>query len=177
MFATWRLVWLGVGLLVATVSMARPTGAEPDVRSRYAGTLHFVGGDEERAAVDRAIERSIQDLSWITRPFARRRLRERNEVSPWITFSFPPGWIEGTVPGHPMVRSPDSGAEIDYRVLDETMRASQRFRGQHLVQTFRSGDGTRVNEYAPDGQKVKLQVTIRSPRLSGPLRYTLTYGR
>jgi hypothetical protein len=47
-----------------------------------------------------------------------------------------------------------------------------------LIQTFASSDGTRTNVYTvKDDQHVVVDVTLRSPRLSVPVSYALTYER
>jgi len=129
--------------------------------------------------LEHAIEGSVRDLSWVTRGIVRRRLRTRAGIAPWVTFSFPPGWIRTVVPGHPPAVSPDSGAAVDYPFEGETLRMTQRFEGVRLVQVFRSREGSRVNEYVPAAQDATLvlRVTVESPRLARPLRYTLTYRR
>lgn len=173
---TW---WIGICLLLlAPLSAARATAEEEDVRTRYTGTFRFVGGQQERAALDRALEKSLKDVSWILRPFVRSRLRDKTSIVPWFTFTFPPGWIRTVVPDHRPALSPDSGKEVDYVLDGETIRMTQRFHGEHLVQGFRAHEGTRVNEYVPaDRDTLVLHVTVQSPRLSKPVRYALTYRK
>jgi hypothetical protein len=170
---------MGASLLFAQLWLARPAVAEPEARHRYAGTFHYAGGEHERAMLERAIEDSVRDLSWLTRGLVRRKVRERAGIAPWVTFSFPTGWIRTVIPARPPALSPDSGAEVDYPFDGETLRMRQRFEGVRLVQLFRARDGTRVNEYVPADQDATLvlHVTIESPRLAKPLRYTLTYRR
>ena len=129
--------------------------------------------------LEQAIDDSVRDLSWVTRGIVRRRLRARAGIAPWASFSFPPGWIRTVIPGRMPAMSPDSGAEVDYPFEGETLRMTQRFEGARLVQVFRAREGSRVNEYVPadHGATLVLRVTIESPRLGRPLRYTLTYRR
>jgi hypothetical protein len=170
---------MGASVLLAQSSLGRPAMAEENVRQRYAGTFHFAGGERERAMLEHAIDDSVRDLSWLTRGIVRRRLTVRAGIAPWVTLSFPPGWIRIVVPGHPPALSPDSGAAVDYPFEGETLRMTQRFEGVRLVQVFRAREGSRVNEYVPDDRDATLvlHVTIESPRLARPLRYTLTYRR
>ena len=164
---------------MVVLSRARAATAEEDLRQRSAGTFYFAGGEQERVLLERAIENLVKDSSWIARPFIRRRLRARAGIAPWVTFAFPPGLIKTVIPAHPPVLSPDSGAEVDYAFEGENVRASQRFQGEHLLQSFRAREGTRINEYVLVGQNATLvlHVTLESPRLPRPLHYTLTYRR
>jgi hypothetical protein len=170
---------MGASVLLAQLPLGRPAMAEENARQRYAGTFHFAGGEPERVALEHAIDGSVRDLSWVTRGIVRRRLRERAGIAPWVTFSFPPGWIRTVIPGRPPAMSPDSGAAVDYPFEGETLRMTQRFEGARLLQVFQAREGFRVNDYVPDDQDraLVLHVTIESPRLGRPLHYTLTYRR
>ncbi|HJW08916.1 MAG TPA: hypothetical protein VJ483_04730 [Holophagaceae bacterium] len=59
----------------------------------------------------------------------------------------------------------------------QTFFVTAHLDGQRLVQTIKSGDGTRVNEFVPggDGRSLTLLVTITSHEVPGVLRYRMLY--
>ncbi len=153
--------------------------ADGDPHAPFAGRFEFVGGDAERKALKDAIDRAVASMFFAIRSTARGKLVEKTEIAPWFSFQFQDGRITSAAPGAPGVVSPESGAESPYKLNGETLRVSQRVQGGHLVQRFVSDDGARENEYVPnaDGKNMLVQVTLTSPHLSRPLRYTLSYAR
>ena len=149
-----------------------------DPRPGYTGLFKFTGGARERKAHDAAIERATEDLFFVIRGVARSRLRERTAIAEWVHFEFPDTRIKATVPGHAAAVSPASGAPTRFKVDDEVVELRQYFADGHLVQRFTAEDGSRTNDYTLDAKgAITMRVTVKSPKLPKPLRYTLTYAR
>jgi hypothetical protein len=73
---------------------------------------------------------------------------------------------------------PADGRAVDWTREDgEKFRISARMDQDDLVQTYQAEDGERTNVFHVDAtnRTLTLAVTVASPRLPGPLRYTLTY--
>lgn len=167
-----------------TVTFASATLAQSeagDLRARAPGSAFaFVGGAQERATVDAAIERSIQHMNFIARLIARARLVARTRVYDTIAMNFPAGQIEVRCTGRPVFRSPDDGASVSWRGPDgETYRLAQRLQGDAVVQEVGNNDGLRRNTFrvSPDGHALYLRVVITSARLPAPIEFALTYRR
>ncbi len=171
--------WLSVCTLVSILAWTARAWCSSDVRQTYAGTFRFTGGAKERAALEHAIDDVTEGVSWIERPFVRRKLEKCTQIAPWVTFSFPPGMISMKVPGLAPAVSPDTGAEVDYWHDGEKLRLRQRFDGGQLVQSFRANDGTRLTLYVPASadSTLVLDVTLKSPHLPKVLHYELSYRR
>ncbi len=59
----------------------------------------------------------------------------------------------------------------------QTFFVTARLDGRRLVQTIKSGDGERVNEFVPtaDGKGLTLLVTVKAHEVPGTLQYRLIY--
>ena len=182
---TATVAWLALAApAVAQTPPAAPPAAQPapapDPRARLAGTYSYAGGARERQALEQAIERTIADMNFITKPIARGRLRDKNPVHPTITIQFPAGLIDVRMAGRSPLRSPDNGSPAPGQGLsNEAIRVTQRIQGATLVTATTSDEGGRRIEFtpAPDGRSLVVRVTVTSPRLPMPLRYQLTYRR
>ena len=139
----------------------------------------FVGGETQRQAVHDAIERAVAPMNFIERPIARGRLRDRNRVEDSLAFRFQPGTVSVVLGGHEL-QSPDNFAPAPGRAITgEAMQVRQRLVGDRVVQSLRTGEGERRDEFAvsPDGRRVTMRVTVHSPKLRAPMQYSLDYAR
>ena len=59
----------------------------------------------------------------------------------------------------------------------EKFKVTQIVKPQLIIQTFFSEDGTKkiMYKFSEDYKKVTMSVSLKSPKLSAPLKYTLTY--
>lgn len=186
--------WIGLGGLLITIASplaaraepsespatpVAPTAPAPTPESRLTGDFQFAGGDGERAARTRAIEKSVAEVFFAIRGIARTKLEEKTRIASAVTLRFENGQIRCGIPGAPDAVSPADGRSVDYTVGGETVKLTQRMDGGRLVQTFASADGSRTNIYVPsdDGERYSMQVTVSSPRLPIPVVYSLTYAR
>ncbi|HTS80529.1 MAG TPA: DUF1295 domain-containing protein [Myxococcaceae bacterium] len=175
--------WLPVAVLCSLLAPdARAADGPPadELPRRYAGEYLFAGGEAERAQVPAAVERAVDGMFFIARGIAYDRLMKSCEVCSRYTLAFEGGKV--SVAGSCQIAdvSPDDGREADHRTKhDETSQLSQRFVGETLVQNFRGDGGSRkvVWTLLPDGDTLRVQVTITSGHLPHAVDYTLTYRR
>lgn len=176
----WRLgLGLALGVVAASTVARADDRASAEAAPRWSGTFQFAGGQAEKTGVDKAIDRSVAPLFFAIRGIARGKLEDRTRVAARMGFRIEGSNVRCSVPGAPDAVSPLDGTAVDYTVLGETVKLSQRRDGDRLVQTFASADGKRVNVIAPsaDGTRVTMLVTVSSPRLPVPVTYGLTYAR
>lgn len=161
-------------LLLAAGALAQaPAAATPP----FAGSWRYA--TQPADVIERAIERGIEEMNFITRPVARRRLRATNHGYSTIEVRVADGTITTVLEGR-TITSPADGREIQWRREDgELLRVSTSNRDGALVQSFAAEDGSRENVYvvSADGRRLTLHVTIRSERLPAPISYRLLYDR
>lgn len=160
-----------IGPETAAAQQAAAPGAAFEGRYTYAAGPGDPIGD--------AIERGIRDMSFVTRPIARRRLRNTNQPYRTIEVALVDGTVATRYDGRPAIVSPADGAAAPWMRDGEPLTVTTRFEAGALVQTFTAEDGVRENVYTltPDGRRLILSVTLTSPRLPAPIRYQLAYER
>ena len=164
------------GAAAASLLLATSAAAQ-DASTPVAGSWRLASQPAD--VIERAIERGIDDMSFITKPIARRRLRSTNDAYATVEVRVDPAEVTTVLEGR-AITSPADGRAISWRREDgETMQVSTALRDGALVQTFMAEDGSRENVYSvsPDGGRLTLQVTIRSGRLPAPIVYRLLYDR
>jgi len=140
----------------------------------------YVNATQPDDTIDRAIEAAVAKMNFIKRPIARGRLARTNPLYGRIEISQSAAEIRVRFDdGNPVVM-PLDGASIKWTRADgEVFDVSANLQESQLIQTFKAGDGQRVNHFSlgPDGSTLTLQVTLSSPQLPEPVKYTLTYRR
>lgn len=142
------------------------------------GAFRRSAGDA--ATIDEAIEAAVGKMNFIARPIARSRLKKTNPPYERIEISGQGGQISVRFDERKPILMPADGQPVKWSRDDgEEFDVSARVEGMQLTQTFKAGDGERVNRFGlqADGSTLILDVTITSPRLSSPVRYSLTYMR
>jgi hypothetical protein len=139
-------------------------------------TLDEAGSDN----ITEAIESVVGRLNFLTRPIARGRLRKLNPVYHQVAIASSPNELSVTVDRQSALRTPATGTTVAWVGPDGgKVNVSMRLAGGHLVQTFTSPDGHRVNDYTlnPDGRTLIMQVTETSSRLPQAVKYKQVYRR
>ncbi len=140
----------------------------------------YVLDETDSDNLNEVIEEAVGKLNFVTRDIARGRLRKLNPAYHQITITSSPNEISVTVDNQPPLLTPAKGAPVAWVGPDGgKANVSMQLSGGHLVQTFTSADGRRVNDYtvSSDGRTLTMQVTETSPRLSQPIRYKQLYRR
>jgi hypothetical protein len=176
------------GLLFAMVLSVglSPSAAAAEVANfelqRFAGTYRYVGGEAEIRALDAAIDGVVEQMNFLIRGIARRRLRAPNLPSKEVSVFIEKGEIRIERPGQPDVSAPADGTPITWRHpsdgdvfrvshgIDKTGVLYQRFEGERSVS---------VNHFvlSADGTRLTIQTVITSDHLPAPLRFKMTYER
>ena len=136
--------------------------------------------EDDSDKISAVIEDAVGKLFFLTRPIARGRLKTLNPAYARVTIASSSNELSIAVDNQPVLRTPANGTSVVWVGPDGgKVNVSMRLAGGHLVQTFKSADGGRVNDYSlsPDGRTLTMQVTETSPRLSQAIRYKQVYRR
>lgn len=141
---------------------------------------HYVYVPERSASVEQAVEKTVAEVNFVLRPIARSRLNKTNQPYQNITLGITAGKASITTDKRAPIVAPTDGKPIKWRREDgEVMDLSMQWQGKGLQETIAADDGKRVNlfELSPDGNELRMLVTVSSKRLPKPLVYTLVYQR
>jgi hypothetical protein len=142
------------------------------------GRFVLAGSQEQaEARVNDAIGRAVAEMGFITRGVAADRLREKNPVRRTVETE-----VDGeriTITYGDATYETRSGDWQTVTATGEQVQLLQTASGDSIYQTFRAPDGEKstVYRFSPDGQRLTLDITLTSPRLPEPLRYSLQYRR
>jgi len=164
----------------ASATAAAPGLADAATRDRFTGNFTYVGGDKQRAAIENAIDYGISNMFIVAKPIARGKLRDKTAIKNAVGFKFANGNVISTASDASPATSRDDGTPAPYVVDGETIRIVQKVTADgHLLQTFSTADGSRLNDYtlSADNKTLTMTVTLTSSRISHPVRYALTYRR
>jgi hypothetical protein len=154
---------------------AQPSRPDP---ARMSGTF-ALGLPREEAVqrVNHAIDQVVAQMSYFRRSFAMRRLRDRNPIRDEVRTEVSPGFVT-VVYGQERHRTP-IGQWTNVTAAGEPAELRHELVGDRIVQTFRTNEGQKQTEFvfSPDGRMVRLDITVESPQLPVPLRYSLPYRR
>jgi len=156
-----------------------PERSHDDGIEAFSGHYRFAGGARELKARDAAIDEVVQEMSWIVRAAARKRLTRLNEIpreltlrlgDEALTMVLPDAVYQAPLDGTPVMVEGPSGDDV---VLTNRPIGSRRLR-----QRFTSDDGIRINvcdRRGDDGLVIRVQ--MHSDKLPKDLVYTLTFAR
>jgi len=150
----------------------------PTPKSSLDGTYTLDQANSDN--INDVIEKAVGKMNVLKRLIARGRLKKLNPVYHQVAITSSSNEISVTVDNQPTLRTPANGTPVAWVGPDGgKANASMQLSGGHLVQTFTSADGRRVNDYtlSPDGRTLTMQVTETSSRLSQPITYKQIYGR
>jgi len=126
------------------------------------------------------IEQATARMNFVTRPIARGRLKKTNAAYAQVVIGGAAGEVTIQYEGRAAQHMPAGGQAVPWvREDGEKFLISARVEGGDLIQTYKAEDGERVNVFHADPATgaLSLGVTVTSPRLPGPLTYTLPYRR
>lgn len=134
---------------------------------------------EARDRIDAQIDAVVSEMSFIKRPFARRRLTKVTEPCQTTSLTrLPDARIEIHCKGRNPAVAPLDGTPVQWTDRDgETFRLTQKVEEDRIVQTFRGEDGTRRNTYRREGDRMILDARLTSDQLPEPLTFRRTFER
>lgn len=136
--------------------------------------------DANQKVITQGIEKAIADMSFITRPIAKRKLENSNTAFKSLTFKFPGDKVSVQNDSRKPVVSPADGSKTKWTREDgETFTVSQKVGDDEIVQIFYAEDGVKTLTYKfnDDFSKVTMRVKLDSPKLPGPMTYSLNYAQ
>lgn len=158
-------------------ALALTSGARAD-ESALAGV--YVNDQQNGAAIGTAVDAAVERMNFIKRPVARSRLKKTNTAHRRVAIAVTAQEISVAFDDRQPVRMPADGSATQWQREDgETFDVTARLTDNGLVQNFKAADGERTNTFSlgPDGRALQMQVEVKSPQLSEPVRYTLTFER
>jgi hypothetical protein len=167
-----KLMVLAILALVAVPAHAAAQSAA------FTGT--FVLAPEASDNIDKAIERSVEKMNFIKRPIARGRLKKTNPAYNTVSIAHTASEMRIATDTDAPIVTPSDGTTVQWKRDDgEVFGVSTEWHSGKLEQTFKAGDGQRVNVYSlsEDGDTLTLDVTVSSPQLPQPVVYRLVYRR
>lgn len=160
----------------ALAALAAPTQAqvEPDA-------VHgvFVVTTPDDSGIKAAIDDAVAKMNFLFRSIARGRLLDTNPRYQRIEIGAAGSQVSVQFDRRKPILMPTGGSAVKWTREDgEVFDVSARMQAGLLTQTFSSDEGQRVNEFRlhPDGT-LSLDVSVTSPRLPQPVRYTLQFQR
>ncbi len=168
------LLFVFVAVLLAIPATASAQGIPT-------GTFEFKVANSDsknKETIKAGIEKAIEDMSFITRPIARGKLEDSNIAFKKLSIKFTPKKVTVQQDNRNPVVAPPDGSPITWKRGDgEKFKVTQIVKPQLIIQTFFSEDGKKTIKYKfdKDYKKVTMSVTVKSPKLSGPLNYTIPY--
>lgn len=157
--------------LAPSVTLPEDSPAHP-----FLGTYNFIGGDAERAGVDKAIDDSIKSMTPLVRAIVRGRLAEANGVPKQLFILASTKWFEVRADGFRYVSNTDG---TPYRVKTSTgdvMDLTYKF-GDTLEQRFADVQKERINTFELRDNHLIMHVKIKAEVLPKDINYDLTFER
>ena len=150
--------------------------AVPKEKAEYNATSQ---AKNEKTIKD-GIENAIDDMSFITRPIARKKLKKSNLAPKKLTFDFPGNKVSITHDSRKAVVSPADGSKTKWTREDgETFTISQKVEEKKITQKFFADEGnkTLIYTFNDDFSAVSVSVRLDSPKLPAPLKYKMNYKK
>lgn len=158
-------------LLIVPTSL----GALPDKPLVY---TPVASQSANEGTIEKGIEAAISDMSFITKPIARTKLKKSNLAFKKITFKKSGKKVSIQHDDRKTVDSPADGSKVKWTREDgETFTVSQKVEDTQITQVFYADEGnkTLVYKFSDDFSQVSVSVRLDSPKLPAPLKYTLKY--
>jgi hypothetical protein len=143
----------------------------------YTYTLVPDSSDDVKAAVNRTVEH----MSFFTRPTARRRLARLNPIPQHVQLAITPDTVSVVFDGMSPMVTPVDGSEMYWNcpLTKDGYRIHLAQQGDTLEQVITAPDGERTNAlvFDPASGHLAVHVTMTSHRLPQALEYTLVFRR
>jgi hypothetical protein len=144
--------------------------------SSLSGTWTTTKADDVAAA----IESVVADMNFIKRPIARKKLTRLNPVYRKVLIAIGEKGVFIKFDERDSIPMPAGGKPGPWTREDgdKFLVAAQVTKDQ-LIQTFKNDEGERTNlfQLSPDGKTLVMSATIKSPQLSKPLTYSISFGK
>jgi putative oxidoreductase len=146
-----------------------------------AGSYSYIIAADSSDDVRNAVNRTVEPMSFITRPIARGRLNATNPTPQDVKVTVVGDTLGVAFDGGTPVVTPLDGATVPWQssLTHETYQVHAMVQGDTVSQLIAAPDGVRQNAYlfSGGGERLRLRVTVTSHRLPGPLVYDLLFRR
>ncbi|MBL0211312.1 MAG: hypothetical protein IPQ13_10445 [Holophagaceae bacterium] len=162
-------------LLIVPALMATETAKPaPIVLKAPTGTFLL----SQTPDLPQGIEQAAEGVPFLMRGFAEKRLSDVNPAYRRVVLSHDATSVSIQFDGRKPVRVPLQGGTAWTREDGETFWVNATASPSQIVQTYKAKDGERTNEFtlSPSGDSLLLKVSVRSPKLSKVLYYSLVYS-
>ena len=127
-----------------------------------------------------AIENVVADMNFIKRPIARKKLIRLNPVYKKVIIAISDKETLVKFDDRDVIPMPPGGRSGPWTREDgdKFMVAAQLTKDQ-MIQTFKNDEGERTNVFklSADGKTLTMSATIKSPQLSKPLTYAISFAK
>jgi hypothetical protein len=173
-----RELWLAsVAAACWWLSPSRSDAAAPAGWKALLGSYRHAGGDGDRAARDRAIDRVVAEMSVLVRAIVRNRLKSTNPINPKLQLSADAHHLTVKL-GARTYSAPLDGSPVTVTgITGDELELRHHVTPTHIEQRFTGPDGGRVNTFTLHHKRLVMSVRVFSPRLPKDLTYKLTYAR
>jgi hypothetical protein len=176
-----RLAMATAATAVAASLGAQTPSPKPDSMVPPQGTYLYTLLPDSSDDIKLAVNQTVEHMSFITRPIARGRLNKTNPTPKQAHVVVRPDTFSVTFDDGNPVATPVNGDTVPYlsAITHETYKARYDPVADTVSQTIADKDGVRRNTYwfLDGGQRLRMHVTVTSPRLPGPLNYQLLFAR
>lgn len=146
----------------------------------HEGRWVVVDAGRASQARDAAVENVVEDMGFIARPIARRRLREGLPVHRAIELRRHGERLQVKIGSFYDLTAPvDDSRHPITDALGTDLRARQRWDGHTLVQRYANEDATVTLKlrFAEDGSTLRLETRIHAERLPSDVVFNVAYRR
>lgn len=157
-------------LVLSLVLGSAPALAAPPIPT---GSWDFSHSDRELSRAEASVEEVVSEVNLLFRGVARSKLAEH--CKPWSHLEI--GVHDGSVVvvnDYGTVESPLDRA-IQRNSSHGLVTIRREIRDGVLVETIATDSASRTNIYSPQANGIRVESTIRAPRLPRPVRFVYTY--
>lgn len=154
--------------------------AEQSALDALAGNFVYAGGQTERSSREKAVDSIVNEMNALIRALARRRLLEVTQ--PWPRLSFKVSGPTLSITRSDKIPSTvelGGGSVAFTNKWGDQVNVRRRFSKGTIIEVIGDGNSGQTNTYrlTPDGKRLRVRCTIKSPRLPGDIIFGLTYKR
>ncbi len=176
-------LWVPIAFACAVLALPanRKAHASRPSAEPLLGTYRFAGGQDEVRKVERAIDEGVEEMSFLIRGIASRRLKEPNLPSDELRILMEGANITVARHGHPDISAPATGRAVTWRNPDNgnELEVTHRVGSDGALTQRLVGDrGISVNVFEVDRSgRLTMKTTIEAEKLPSPIRFSTTYVR
>ena len=161
---------------LALCSIALPIAALADD-----GAWSFPLAESKGKATQRihgAIEKLVDDMNFIKRPFARSKLKDTNKICSSVSIKVAGADVSVQCGSDKVFTTPKDGSKKRVKgTTGDMYDLTQKVTGDTVIQTFHAEEGKRTARYImdKDHKKLTMDVKVESDQLPYPLTYKVYY--